>query len=52
MDVELELLLISANHPPNPELTAVEKIRTNMKRNARYTYLTTNNISANIAGGN
>ena len=52
MDVDLELLLISANHLPNPELTAVKKIRTTMKWNARYTYLTTNIISANIAGGN
>ena len=37
-------------HPPNPELIAVKKIRTNMKRDATNVNLTTNNIiSANTA---
>ena len=37
-------------HPPNPELKAVEKMRTNMKSDARNADLGTNNIvSANIA---
>ena len=62
VSVELELLLIitkffyqTGQHidPPNPELTAVKKIRTNMKKNARNADLTTNNIIlANITGGN
>lgn len=38
-------------HLPNPELTAVKKMKTNTKRKARNTDQTTNNIiSANIAG--
>ena len=63
MGVELELLLISTKfflnqtgqhtYPPNPELTAVKKIRANMKRDARNADVTTNNIaSASIPGDN
>ena len=40
-------------HPPNPKLTALKKIRINMKRDAENADLTTKYaVSANIAGGN
>ena len=40
-------------HPPNPKLTAVKKIRANMKKDARNADLTTKcTVSANIAGSN
>ena len=37
-------------YPPNPKLTAVKKITTNMKKDARNATKCT--VSANIAGGN